>query len=502
MRNASTAAVRRARPMALLRGGFAALVFAVAALVITAPAVVLAQAAQAARPSGLGVQGTLAEYSVAPGQRLTHKMVVSLGAGVAAPVDVRVESRGLGQALDGTPVALTADQDTSPYSARPYVQGIDKPAFRLVPGGSQEVTATIAVPPDVSAGSRYADLYIHTVPSGSGAVGVVLATHVPVVLKVAAAAVTEAASITALEVGAPVTGRPIEVTTVVQNTGNHHLRAQNEVTISDGAGNAVATQVVAFSGTSIVPTFPRQFKASLGLLDKLGGIDAGTYYAESKVTLPDGRVLDSQRTAFRVAAPYRPFPDLDEASLVVLALNDEEPRPLDARGKADVELAFSQVGRVSGTVVVGKYTQEPPGSTPFAAPAAAGGTGKEGVKFIGAGVQGFSQGTAQLTVHYRAAELKGLDPNSLFLAYRDGERWVKLDNLAVFTGAQTVRGDLAVLVLNRNPVIAIGGEPKTATLGLLDQLAPYGALIAALVVAALVGPTAVALWAVRRRTRA
>ena len=56
--------------------------------------------------------------------------------------------------------------------------------------------------------------------------------------------------------------------------------------------------------------------------------------------------------------------------------------------------------------------------------------------------------------------LAGADPYSLYLTYRAGDHWRKLDKLAVFTGAGTVQGEMPVNLLTKCAVIALaGGSP-------------------------------------------
>ena len=83
--------------------------------------------------------------------------------------------------------------------------------------------------------------------------------------------------------------------------------------------------------------------------------------------------------------------------------------------------------------------------------------------------------------------LAGADPYSLYLTYRAGDHWRKLDKLAVFTGAGTVQGEMPVNLLTKCAVIALaGGSPaKTppASSGMILLIA--GDIVAAGVLLAL-----------------
>jgi len=470
------------------------LLFAAAGL---APRLTAAQTATT--DAGLRIEGIMAEYTVQPGQVLTHQMRVSLGKDAQAPLDVLVDARGLGQGLDGATLALEPADDSSPYSARTFISNIDHTSFHLEPGSVQAVTATIEVPSTVTAGMRYADIYLHTLPSGSGRVGVVLAAHVTVILTVGGAEFTQTGKISKLDVLPVESGKPIQVTTVVQNTGNRHYRANALIAITDTSGKEVAQVLVPQSGSSILPGFPRAYTASFPLLNKLEGLATGMYGADSKIVLEDGQLIDERKTTFQITAPYEPFPDLDPSTRVVVTYNDEEPAPIDARLQADLRVVFSNTGKVSGTVVLGRFKNAPAGAPSIADPLGDGGLGKPGLKYWGVAVQGFSRGSAEVTGFYRDQELNGVQPNSVLLVRRVSAAtpWTKLDNLEVFPNAQNVRGELSVQLLNAGAPIGLAGDPHTPTL--LDAIVSswiVGVMLGVLVLA-LIGGLAV----VRRRGR-
>jgi len=375
-------------------------------------------------------------------------MHVRLGKDARDPLDVLVDPRGLGQALDGATIALDPADDRSPYSARTFISNIDHTRVHLEPGATETVNATIKVPDDVKSGTRYADIYFHTEPSGSGRVGVILATHVTVILTLAGSDFSQTGSISKLEVAPVESGKPIQVTTVVQNTGNHHYRASSLVGITNASGKDVAQVLVPQSGSSILPGTTRAYVAAFPMLDNLDGLPVGTYVADSKIVQDDGHLIDERKTQFQVTAPYDPFPDLDPSTRVVIKYNDEVPGPIDARDKADLRVVFSDTGKVTGTVVLGRLRNSPDGAPRMTDAIGDGGLNKPGLKYWGLAAQGFSKGKAEITGFYKDAELNDVVPNSLLLADRVGSSWVKLDNLSVFPNAQNVRGELPVEALN------------------------------------------------------
>jgi hypothetical protein len=447
--------------------------------------------------AGLSIKGVLAEYTVEPGQVLTHALDVHLGVDAHDPMDIQVDARGLGETPDGAVDALTADRDKNPLSAREFIRSIDPAHFRLQPGASQVVKATLDVPSDMQ-GTRYADVYVHSLPTGSGQVGTILAANVPVILSVDGAPQTATASIVTLSAARATSGQPIKIDATVTNTGNHHFKADAVVSLSDASGKQVAQQRVSNSGLSLLPGYPRKYSAVFTLLDKLAGLPAGTYTVQAQVVLPDGTVLDERRTSLQLTEAYQPFPGIDPASLVVTTFNDQEPGVIDARSKADVLLEFHDTGKVTGVVVIGRFNDEPTGRTPFAAAIDAGGTGKPGRKFVGVGVQGFSRGSADLSLFYRDNELNGISPNSLFLAslVPDG-RWGKLDDQGVYPGANNTRGHLTVAAFNSNPIFGLGGEPESPPPAGSPLSNPLVVVVLALGV--LILPSATLLLVMRRR---
>jgi hypothetical protein len=462
----------------------------VTALLLAMAAVALAPVARAMRPSqdgsGLSVSNAKLELTLPPGQSYVHNMVVALGP-QAQPLDITVEPRGFGESLEGSFMPLAADQDTSPYSARTFVTAIDNPSFRLEPGGSQPVSVTFTLPADAGPDPRYAIIFIASEPVSTGtAVANIIAASVPVVITPAGAEIRHTGTISDLKVNAGNAGEPLEIVATVKNTGNHHYRALSQAVLLDASGQTVATVTSPPASTSIIPTYTQQLKATYAALDRPEGLPAGNYTASVKATLEDGTLLDSRETAFVIAQPFRPLPEIPLEDLVIVSYRDEVPGIVDARAKAGVEIAFSDTGKVTGQVAVGKYRQEPSGSPAFSAPVADGGLGTTALKYIGAQVSGFDQGVAQFTVLYTPAELAGADPNSLYLAYRSGDYWRKLDKLAVFSGAGTVQGEIAVNQLTKGAVIALAGgiaaEPaatgSTMILPIAGGIAVLGVVLA------------------------
>jgi hypothetical protein len=411
---------------------------------------------------GLQVNGAILDLSATPGMDYVHHMSISVGPQAPA-MEVTVEAMGFGQALDGTFEPVPPAEDKNPYSALTYITSISKPSFHINPGESVAVDASLKIPATLGMDTRYAAIYIKGTPTNSGNVTQILAVFVPVVITPQGAALKKTAAISEFVVDPIEAGKPIRFSTTVKNTGNHHFRVKGDINISDPAGKSIADLPLSMAGNSIVPTFSETLVASYSALEKNGGLQPGTYTAEVKITLEDGTPLDSKKTQFEISQTYRPFPEIDEQHIQINCYKDEEPGTIDARQKADIMVSFEGVGKVTGCVAIGKFSQEPAGTPRFTDPLDNGGAGSTAIKFFGIQTQGFSVGKAVISGQYAANELNGINPNSLLLAYRGGDVWKKLDGLAVQTGAGLVVGGMQVSELAAGPVIAMGsGEASQA----------------------------------------
>lgn len=244
--------------------------------------------------SSLEVSGALVDISLQPGQTYVHTIDITCSSSM--PLDIQVEARGFGQALDGSYTELDQAEDTSPYSALTYITNIDQTSFHLEPGGSQRVKATIQVPLDITQGTRYAIIYIHSQPSGN----VVLAADVPVILTIPGSEEIRTGEIADLTVSEAFSGEPFEILTTFRNTGNYYFKVKNQITITDKAGETISSASSGLTNSSIIPTFSRLLKVMPSFSNGSRGLPAGQYFAESRVTLDNGAVLDTEKVSFTV----------------------------------------------------------------------------------------------------------------------------------------------------------------------------------------------------------
>jgi len=285
-------------------------------LVPLALVVALSLALAAAPALGLSVSNALVVGNVKPGETYTHTMTVSIASGDAA-ADISVDVAGVQQLPNGGYQLLDAFHDTGQYSARQFVT-VDKAAFRLEPGGSEDITATVEVPQDVGDGGRYAMIHIVTQPVATAGVGMVSAVDVPVYLTVKDSQLIHTGEITGVTSGEITSGQPINILTSFRSTGNHHFKVKGEVTVTNDQGQNLDTMTTPVTASSILPGMVWELGASFipGVV-----LAVGTYTVDSKVMLEDGTLLDQSSTTLEVKAPYTAPP----GTLVISSVNSSRP---------------------------------------------------------------------------------------------------------------------------------------------------------------------------------
>lgn len=245
--------------------------------------------------AGLTVSGGKYMGEIAPGETIVQAITIN-SAPTDDPVDIWIDIMGFGQSPDRSYVGLPAQEDTGQFSARSFIT-IDTNAFTLNPGESKRVKATINVPKDVGSGGRYAMIYIHTKPAGTGIVSIASAFGVPVMVTIKGQPFSETGSITDVKEVTQQDGKTAIVTTF-KNTGNHHYyAATNVVTVTDASGIQAASITLEPSLTAIIPGALVTFEAVTST-----PLQPGMYTVESKITLPNGTVFDSKRLVVEVTS--------------------------------------------------------------------------------------------------------------------------------------------------------------------------------------------------------
>jgi hypothetical protein len=238
--------------------------------------------------SALHVDGIKILMDVRPGETYLFPMGVGIDPSDPA-TDIAVDVMGFGQSADGSYVQVPPSEDSSPLSGRDFIT-VDSPVISLSPGESRAFNATIRVPADAPAGGYYATIHVHPVikAGGTGA-GITTAVLVPAFLTVRGPGLTETASITGLRL----TGDPAVAEVTLRNTGNHHFYgAKADVTVTDAAGNTVATGSSKPAVWAIIPGGEMTLKVPVSPV-----LSQGSYTVKGEARIGDGGALLDTGTA-------------------------------------------------------------------------------------------------------------------------------------------------------------------------------------------------------------
>lgn len=252
--------------------------------------------------AGLRVSGAKVLDSVSPGEVQTY--VMNVGNTTDEPMDVTVAVMGLGNLITGPTQALAVENDLSPYTARTFITATPT-SFHLEPGQSQDVTVTVNVPSDVGDGGRYADVFIHTAPTGGGQIGVVVAVGAQVLLTIQGSNIIISGDILSIDIPEAVSEQLLEATVTLQNTGNYHYKLNcNGVVWNGDRSRMVGVSWPTDSIYNLIPTFTRQIAVPLNISEEL---TPGTYFLDVEAYTEDGLLLDTGTKAFVITDTYKPM---------------------------------------------------------------------------------------------------------------------------------------------------------------------------------------------------
>ena len=200
--------------------------------------------------------------------------------------------------------AKTPGPEPSPSSPRTFIT-VKKKSINLPPRQAKFIIIPINVPANTGDGGRYAVINLYqTEPDGNGIIaGALSAFNIPVLLTIKGSSIIQSAQITRLAVGEAVSDNPLEILTVLKNTGNHHFKCKGEINIQDSGGRDVGTVYQAPITFSLIPAMSVEFKSAFIPDHKL---PAGTYTVTSRFMLEDGTLLDEASGNFTVNEPYTP----------------------------------------------------------------------------------------------------------------------------------------------------------------------------------------------------
>jgi P pilus assembly chaperone PapD len=266
-------------------------------------------------PSGLTVTNAAIVNVVSPGQVITQTMTVSVGDSDPA-ADLTVSVTGVAQNPSGGYILLDPDQDTNPDTARPFVT-VDPTSFHLDPGQSQDITATVTVPQNVSEATYYAMIKIANPPSVTAGSQVAIQTSVsvPVYLTIKGANLTETGAITGITTGTITNGQPVDISTTFQNTGNTYFKIQGETTVYSPEDAILDAMPLPETSSSLIPGMSRDMEA---VYNPSGSLSPGVYTVISQIMAADDptTVLDQSKTTFTIKTAYVPPPALGNVSLL------------------------------------------------------------------------------------------------------------------------------------------------------------------------------------------
>ena len=241
----------------------------------------------------LGLSGAILIEEVSPGQEIIHEISV-MGNKDEPVLNMTAEVSGFARSLDGVNIPLRPEDDTGPFSARPFLS-VEPESFILEPGETETLLLTGTVPEDVGPGGRYALVTVATVPPEGEGVTVSFGIQTVVFLTIKGSELIKTGDITDL-VASMVDGN-VSVGLLFENTGNVHYKPLVGVNLLDIDGDIVANVELTETEGSILPTGSRLVKMTL-VPDAL--LEPGTYTVEATVALDDGTVLDTAETTIEV----------------------------------------------------------------------------------------------------------------------------------------------------------------------------------------------------------
>jgi len=193
-------------------------------------------------------------------------------------------------------------------------------------------------------------------------------------------------------------------------------------------------------------------------------LDGFTLATESST--PTSSTTTSAVTTTPISRAYEGYfpPVIDDASLSYQDFTNNANSNFNAADKTGAEVSLTGTNK-SGTIIIVRYLNAPQTTVQFSSGAIKGGTGKSSIKFVGVRVEGTTEGTAGVTVHYSDAEVSKYNINNLFLAYFSGGTWHKCNNISISSQNNTVSGDIPVSRLS-GTAIGLGGDLTQASGGL------------------------------------
>jgi len=239
--------------------------------------------------ASLEVSGSFLEAEVSPGDSLSHEITVTLSDSNSS-ANISVDLLGYGQGIDGAVIGLQEEDDSSPYSARPYLN-VSPARFELQPDIPQKVILDVKIPQEADSGGRYALAFIHTDPVGESNVKIITGINVPVMLNIKDSEKLTTGAIESLTADEPISAKMVNTSLIFKNTGNTLYNILVEGWLEDKEGNILA-ETSKSTFIPILPTFSREVRLRFSPAQEL---DPGTYVIEEVVKLEDNTTIATEK---------------------------------------------------------------------------------------------------------------------------------------------------------------------------------------------------------------
>jgi hypothetical protein len=230
--------------------------------------------------------------TVLPGE--TYIQTVSITApSEANATDVVLEILGFGETADAGVLTLDVSKDIGNFSARQYINP-EKSTLHVEPGETKTTDLTITIPQDPGDGGRYATLLFTSSPTGQGGIGVVTAMVITMKFTIANSNLIHTGKILSLDTSSYPKGKPIQLSAIISNTGNHHYKINGEVQVVNLNGEIIDT--LPFTNSSPIPGGNKCINIEYVPKD----LQLGIYKTKWSLNLEDGSAIDSAEGSFEI----------------------------------------------------------------------------------------------------------------------------------------------------------------------------------------------------------
>lgn len=243
--------------------------------------------------AAFSVSGAAYIATVSPGQDIVHEMTISIKDD-ESPKNLTAQLYGFAMNERAANIELMPEEDTGPYSARPFLS-VEPKSFTVEAGVPQKVLLTGTVPEDVGSGGRYAMVTIKSEPDDRGNIAIRTAIQVLILLTIKDTELAKTGEI--YDLTTSMADENVSVGLLFENTGNIHYRPFVGAVLKGEDGETVAEVEATQIPTSILPANSRLVQMTLA---PEAPLSPGTYTVMATVALDDGTVLAAEETTVEV----------------------------------------------------------------------------------------------------------------------------------------------------------------------------------------------------------